>query len=108
VHFMRMYGARGVPPAGPHTSTLSRCLAIAPLKTLLSQLPRMAEKKRGHPREWIWFLLLFAQDILGIEKEPLLDSIKAFNKRKPPAAQTADQFKQQLLNTATAGSQRMQ
>jgi len=106
--FMRAYGARGIPPAGPHTSTLSRCLAIAPLETLLSKLPGMAEKKRGHPREWIWFLLLFAQDILGIEKEPLLDSIKAFNKRKPPAAQTADHFKQELLNTATAGSRRMQ
>jgi hypothetical protein len=105
--FMRKYGARGIPPSGPASSTLSRCLAIAPLETLIKSLATMADRKLGRPREWIWFVLLFAQNLRGIEKELMLDAIKQFNKRKPPQAQTAIQFKDGLLQQSTAGVRTM-
>lgn len=105
--FMRTYGARGIPPSGPASSTLSRCLAIAPLDTLIASLKTMADRKLGRPREWIWFVLLFAQNLRGIEKELMLDAIKQFNKRKPPQAQSSIQFKSELLQQTAAGARTM-
>lgn len=105
--FYDRHGAQGPVPTGPSDSTLARMLALAPLETLLKRLEEMETEKLGHPRKWVWFLVLFAQDIRGISADTTLTALKSHAERKPPRSAADPLFSQQLTNQTAAGARAM-
>lgn len=105
--FFDRHGVAGPVPTGPSESTLARILALAPLETILKRLEEMESEKLGRPKKWVWFLLLFAQDLCGISKDAMLTALTKQSERKPPRSAPDPHFAQQTLNHVTAGVRNM-
>lgn len=63
----------------------------------------MESEKLGRPKKWVWFLLLFAQDLCGIGKDAMLQALTKQSERKPPRTAPDPIFTQQLLDQTAAG-----
>jgi hypothetical protein len=84
--YLREFGPPDQDQRAPDQQILARCLAVAPLGSLLSELKKMQQRCVRAGSQYAWFVTVFAQRLKGIPSNVLMAAYRdrAIQQRRRP------------------------
>ena len=108
VGYAAAYGHGRIREQKPSERILARCLAIAPVDTLIKTLSLMAGKSVSCGEKYAWFVTVFLNRIHGIESKLVVQVFENVLQKKKAGRHTDPLYTEQLLQQTAAGVRTMQ